>query len=67
MKTYLERLMIALPHLISKGQMYFPEIQHDDWCKINKGKDCNCKPFVFIETENGRFEIDKNGKHKKVV
>jgi hypothetical protein len=29
-----------------KPGLYDVEIQHDDWCKIFKGKECNCKPHI---------------------
>ena len=47
--------------------MFFPEIQHDSWCKGLKGGDCNCVPDIYIETDNGRFEVTTSGKMKKVT
>ena len=66
--TYVERLAIASEEFITrKGQMFFPEIQHDSWCKGLKGGDCDCVPDIYIETDNGRFEVTTSGKMKKVT
>jgi hypothetical protein len=49
------------------GLFLNPEIRHDDWCKVMKGKpECNCSPDIYIELDDGRFQITKAGTLKKV-
>jgi hypothetical protein len=71
--NYMERIDKALAeHLKPKkpgemGLLLTPDIQHDDWCKRLKGKpECNCSPDIFIELDDGRFEITRAGTLKKV-
>jgi hypothetical protein len=70
--NYSERIALALPHYMKPtkkgemGKMYFPEIQHDTWCKALKNEDCNCKPDIFIETDDGRLEVLMDGSVRKV-
>jgi hypothetical protein len=67
---YLERILVASndsEHGMFTG-ILMPEVQHDTWCKqLNRKGDCNCTPNIFIETNDGRFEIDIQGKIKKIV
>jgi hypothetical protein len=68
--TYMERILVASTH---RGDGMFigilmPEIQHDTWCKqLNQKGICNCEPDIFIETNDGRFEINMQGKLEKIV
>ena len=66
----MERILVASTH---RGDGMFigilmPEIQHDTWCKqLNQKGICNCEPDIFIETNDGRFEINMQGKLEKIV
>lgn len=47
--------------LFQRGKVYSPKIAHDEWCKFNNGKECNCYPDITIETPIGAFSIDHDG------
>ena len=64
--SYIERIALASKDFMKSGKMFFPEICHDNWCKALKGGDCNCVPDIYVETDDGRFEITTSGKMKKV-
>ena len=39
--------------VIEKGRslpkgIYHINVEHDIWCNIFKGKECNCKPKVYV-------------------
>jgi hypothetical protein len=71
--NYMERINKALAEFLKPkkpgemGLFLNPDIRHDDWCKMMKGKpECNCSPDIYIELDDGRFEITRAGTLKKV-
>jgi hypothetical protein len=68
--TYMERILVASTH--SGDEMFtgilMPEVQHDKWCKqLRNIGTCNCIPNIFVETNDGRFEINLQGKLEKIA
>jgi hypothetical protein len=62
--TYQERLEKASKQVFDdkwRGRVSDAQIQHDDWCAINKGKECNCDPNILIFTPTGQFTVDRQG------
>jgi hypothetical protein len=44
-----------------------PQIAHDNWCKIYKGKPCNCNPDISVETDDGLIFLNEDGSIKKKI
>lgn len=45
----------ALRKHIKRGRVYFPEIQHDDWCAIyTRECVCTCNPDRVLKDAEGR-------------
>lgn len=36
-----------LAGMLKPGEMGIIEVQHDDWCGIFKGGECNCNPDII--------------------
>ncbi|MGA7234654.1 MAG: hypothetical protein WBY44_03175 [Bryobacteraceae bacterium] len=34
--------------------LWHTDIEHDDWCGINKGRRCNCDPDVYVYPHGNR-------------
>ena len=68
--SYAERILIAATQskYANFQGVLLPEVQHDTWCKqLNNKGTCNCKTNIFLETNDFSFEIDIQGKLKKIV
>jgi hypothetical protein len=44
-----------------KGKLYSSAVQHDDWCQIYRGGECNCDPDItFTEfTKENRANVTR--------
>jgi len=66
--SYMETIFKA----IEKGSIpsvgvLMPQIAHDNWCKIYKGKPCNCNPDISVETDDGLIFLNEDGSIKKKI
>jgi hypothetical protein len=41
-------------------------VQHDDWCSILSGGECNCVPDVTVTTPVGKYSVNRKGVCKKL-
>lgn len=67
--TYQQRLIKAMQQLFGpewRGHVTSTDIQHDDWCRLFKGKACNCKPNIFIAAPDGLYSVSEHGRAKRV-
>lgn len=63
-RGYMHRIIAATvkrPDLCPRGEVRMPKVAHDDWCKSNSWKACNCYPDITLETPLGVFSIDHDG------
>lgn len=67
MNNYMETIMLALEKGTIKGGLLMPQVAHDSWCKINKGKECNCHPEISVETDDGLIFLNDNGSIKNKI
>ena len=68
MNNYMETILKAVEKgSISIGGLLFPEVAHDSWCDMHKGKDCNCEPEISVETEEGLIILNKDGSIKTKI
>lgn len=60
---YTYRLMALNQRLHARGidmtgKFINAYVRHDDWCRIYKGKQCNCDPIVEIEVDGVMYGED---------
>ena len=66
--SYMETIILAMQKgSIPTNGVLMPQIAHDEWCKINKGKSCNCNPDISVETEDGLVMLNKDGSIRKKI
>jgi hypothetical protein len=51
--NYLAQLLAALECAnLPSGTVHHAHVEHDDWCRLLKGKgECNCNPTVLLQEE----------------
>lgn len=49
-----------------EGKSAVVEIQHDDWCRVFRGKSCNCVPNICITCHGVRYSVSEHGHAKKI-
>jgi len=61
--NYMQRLTLGITFAKEKWPMgiYMTEVDHDDWCKFHKGKECSCTPDINITIDDKKFYVDEEG------
>jgi hypothetical protein len=64
MHEYLKRILKAQQNgVFNFAGLYHTEIEHDEWCSYNKGRECDCNPVITVVRPKGiSLNIDADGK-----
>jgi hypothetical protein len=50
-----------------KPGVHLTTVEHDDWCAIYQGGDCNCVPNISVSHPSGDVTIiDEHGQGRRV-
>jgi len=62
MHEYMRRLNKAISDaIIDKGSVAQAIVEHDNYCGIYKGAECNCDPDITIHTDKGDVSVLQDG------
>ena len=62
-RGYQHRLLMLAqkPEFLTPGTISTINVQHDDWCKSNKKKPCNCFPVMIVRSGGATYHMDEQG------
>jgi len=64
---YTHRLLAGLGNgMPLKPGVHHVAIEHDHWCTIYQGGDCNCVPNISVSGPDGVIIIDERGRGRRV-
>ena len=62
-RGYKHRLMaVATNFKLPQGEVSTVTVKHDEWCKSNHSKPCNCFPIITLRTSVATYIVDESGK-----
>lgn len=50
-QPYMKKVIELAQAAAEKGEVIQVDVKHDDWCKIYKGKICNCNFEIKIRSD----------------